>query len=402
MSTGNDASEKNALRSFNVKDFGAAGNNQNDDTSAIQAAVQAAIKEKGGRIHFPSGHYRLTHAIQVTSADRIDITGDGFSTVLHYRADEPAVLWNETSSCRESSIRDLCLTASGANKSPSTPAIALHGGSERSLFSNLLLNSDSARMGSGIEVLKVMDTTTLDNCQFWGVSGTGIKVAQGSEVRIIGGRVIGRDRYSDKSIGIHLTGNNGGVHVVTTDIIALETAMKIGEAGGPSNREIFITHATFDSSIHGLVQIDHSYTSIAGCWAASSDEEQILVDSTATGAIVSISGGTIFNGGAYGKPGGHHGLVVRAGSFMLNGVTVRHNQGTGILVEGAGVKDYAITGCRIADNGTGAVLKGNCYTFTGNVLTRNTSNLIDKGGPVKSLTGNVLHPPSASGAVHIE
>ncbi len=30
MSTENDASEKNALLSFNVKDFGAVGNNQNE------------------------------------------------------------------------------------------------------------------------------------------------------------------------------------------------------------------------------------------------------------------------------------------------------------------------------------------------------------------------------------
>lgn len=402
MSTEQDANDIKLLLFYNVSDFGASGNGQSDDTNAVQAAFQAAIQAKGGRIHFPSGHYRLTRAIQITSADRIDITGDGFSSVLHYHADEPAFLWSETTACRESSVRDLCLAASGSDKSPSTPAISLQGGAERSFFQNLLFNSDSVRVGGGIEVLKVMDTTTLDHCQFWGITGTGIKVAQGSEVRILGGRVIGRDRYSDKSIGIHLTGNNGGVHVATTDIIGLETAMKIGEAGGPSNREIFITHATFDSSIHGVVQVDHSYTSIAGCWAASSDEEQILIDSTATGAIVSISGGTIFNGGAYEKPGNHHGLVVRAGSFMLTGVTVRHNKGTGLLVEGAGVRDYTITGCRIADNGTGAVLNGNHYAFTGNVLSRNKSNLIDQGGPNKSLTGNLLDSPPASGAIQVE
>ena len=36
-----------------------------------------------------------------------------------------------------------------------------------------------------------------------------------------------------------------------------------------------------------------------------------------------ISGGSIFNGGAYGKPGEHNGLVVRAGTFVLSGVTIR-------------------------------------------------------------------------------
>lgn len=69
---------------------------------------------------------------------------------------------------------------------------------------------------------------------------------------------------------------------------------------------------------------------------------------------------------------------------------MRSNQGTGILVEGDGVRDYAITGCRIADNGVGAVLRGDRYTFTGNVLVRNGQHLVDAGGPNKQVGNNVL------------
>ncbi|MHB0999038.1 MAG: glycosyl hydrolase family 28-related protein [Armatimonadota bacterium] len=383
-------------RALNVLDFGAKGDGASDDTSAVQTAIDTMLKAGGGSLYFPAGQYRITRSLKFTSSPRVDIIGDGYSSTILHENDEPCFLWGEGVSCVESSIRDLCISSVKNNKSPDTAAIACLGGSERSFFSNLLINGAGARMGSGIVVDRVMDTTTLNHCLIWGVTGTGVKVARGSEVRIFGARIVGGTNPYESigagSTGVHLTGNNGGVHIVTTDIISLNTGLKIGAPGGPSNREIFITHATFDSSIHGIWQIDNAYTSIAGCWAASSDEDQILIDESAHGAILVVSGGTIFNGGAYGRPGGHNGIVVKAGSFVLSGATIRHNQGTGILV-GERVRDYAITGCRITNNGTGAVLDGDGYAFTGNIVNGNKVNLVNKGGPNKQVTGNVI--PSA-------
>ena len=380
-------------RSLNVVDFGAKGDGKADDTKPIQAAIDAALKAGGGSIYFPSGQYRVTKSLVFTSSPRIDIFGDGYSSTILHENDEPVFLWKEGVSCCESTIRSLCISSVKNDKSPGTAAIACLGGTERSLFSHLLLNGSGARMGSGIVVENVMDTTTLDHCLIWGITGTGLKVARGSEVRIFGARIIGGTNPYDSigagSIGVHLVGNNGGVHIVTTDIISLNTGLMIGSKGGPSNREIFITHATFDSSIHGIWQIDNAYTSIAGCWAASSDNDQILIDESAQGAILSVSGGTIFNGGAYGRGGDHNGIVVRAGTFMLTGVAVRHNKGTGILVDPK-ARDYAITGCKIHNNGVGASLAGDGFALTGNVFAGNGVNLIDKGGPSKQVTGNVI------------
>ena len=179
------------------------------------------------------------------------------------------------------------------------------------------------------------------------------------------------------------------MHIVTTDIIGLHTGLRIGDPGAPSNREVIITHATFDSSVHGIHQVDNTYLSIAGCWTASSDEDQILIDKDSHGAMVVISGGTIFNGGAYGRPTSANGMVVRAGSFMLTGVTVRNNKGTGLLVEGDSVRDYTVTGCRFVENGSAAELRGDNYAFTGNVFARNKKGLTDLGGKSKVVQGNV-------------
>lgn len=369
-------------QTYNVKLFGAKADGSADDTSAIQAAIDAAVTSHGGHVYFPAGRYRVTRSLTFSSADRFDVTGDGRSSALLHENNEPLLLWKEDAPCRECSIRDLSFLSTANDKSPDVPVISCRGGAERSFFGNLLFSSSGAKMGSGIFVEKVMDTTTIDQCVMWSIGGTGIKVAGGSEVRIFGGRITGSNPYvgvGQTTTAIHLPGGNGGVHVVTTDLIGVHTGLRIGDPGAPSNREVFVTHATLDSSIHGIHVLDNSYLSIAGCWTASSDEDQVLIDKDSHGAIVVIAGGTIFNGGAYGRPGKANGMVVRAGSFVLSGVTIRNNKGTGLLVEGDNVRDYAVTGCRFVENGTAAELRGKNYTFTGNVFARNTKGLSDLG-----------------------
>lgn len=384
--------EAGAVVDLSVKAFGAKGDGVADDTAAIQAALDAAAKAGGGHVHFPAGRYRVVRTLVLASADRLDLTGAGASSVLLHESDEPLLLWPEHVACRESSVRHLVFESVKQDKSPATAVFDFRGGAERTLFSHLFFKSNGATIGSGVSVQKVMDTVTFDQCLIWGpMRGTGIRVCRGSAVLVFGGRIIGNDPYKGvigSSIGIHLTTDNGGVHVVGTDIIGLGTGMKIGEVGQTSNREVFLTHTTFDSCVHGLVQVDHAYTSITGCWSASCDEEQILLDHTAEGAILSIAGGTIFNGGAYGRPGGHNGLVVHQGTFTMAGVNVRHNKGHGILI-GPSVRDYAINGCRITDNGTGAILDGSGYVFQGNVLARNGKSLVVNGAANAQQLGNV-------------
>ena len=45
---------------FNVKRFGAKGDNQSDDTQSIQSAINAAAEKGGGVVYFPAGVYRIS------------------------------------------------------------------------------------------------------------------------------------------------------------------------------------------------------------------------------------------------------------------------------------------------------------------------------------------------------
>jgi hypothetical protein len=60
----------------NVKDFGAVGDGVTDDTVAIQAAINAASSINGGAIIFPSGSFRITSQLSITSSG-ISMLGQG-------------------------------------------------------------------------------------------------------------------------------------------------------------------------------------------------------------------------------------------------------------------------------------------------------------------------------------
>lgn len=51
--------EKKDLLAYNVRDFGAKGDAQNDDTGAIQKALDYLVDHGGGTLYFPNGKYRL-------------------------------------------------------------------------------------------------------------------------------------------------------------------------------------------------------------------------------------------------------------------------------------------------------------------------------------------------------
>jgi hypothetical protein len=121
---------------------------------------------------------------------------------------------------------------------------------------------------------------------------------------------------------------------------------------------------------------DNSYVSVAGCWAASSDVHNVFIDANSAGAVVVIAGGTIFNGGVLTSgncSAGCNGLTALSGTFQLTGVDVRFNQGRGVWVpQGSSATGFAVTGCRINNNGMGVSLSaGSGYALTGNVFAGN-------------------------------
>lgn len=63
---------------WNVKDFGAVGDGQADDTSALQAGIQTLMEAGGGTLYFPNGTYLLSKTL------RLDMDGE---TPLIFQSD---------------------------------------------------------------------------------------------------------------------------------------------------------------------------------------------------------------------------------------------------------------------------------------------------------------------------
>lgn len=84
---------------FNVKAYGATGNGSTDDTTAVQAAIDAAIAAGGGVVYFPRGVYKIGGALQDTSRSnaqlllpRINLTAEQITVELRGEFAPPADL----------------------------------------------------------------------------------------------------------------------------------------------------------------------------------------------------------------------------------------------------------------------------------------------------------------------
>jgi len=85
------------MSQVNVRDYGAIGNNVNDDTAAIQSAIDAAASSGGGTVYMPSGTYKLSYKLAtgvtglicLVMRSNVTLMGDGFSTVLRVRDNDP-------------------------------------------------------------------------------------------------------------------------------------------------------------------------------------------------------------------------------------------------------------------------------------------------------------------------
>lgn len=95
----------------NVLDFGAVGDGSNDDTAAIQAAIDAVVAGGGGSVYFPTGTYKLTDTLVVDTGvytQGIILFGEGRNTILNQTGSaKDAVHFSTTQFLQNSGIRDM-------------------------------------------------------------------------------------------------------------------------------------------------------------------------------------------------------------------------------------------------------------------------------------------------------
>jgi Pectate lyase superfamily protein len=171
----------------NVKDFGAVGDGRNDDTSAIQAAFDAAFgssdsphgasgKYSNKPVFFPAGQYRITSALTMRSVQGGLIFGAGIlaTNITNTTSGGTAI---RTNGCAYTCFRDLAIQATGGSGSGSiafdldwdnTGSVALNA----NYFENIAF---SGELGINIGSSGYMGSENVFvNCYFTNCAGQGL------------------------------------------------------------------------------------------------------------------------------------------------------------------------------------------------------------------------------------
>lgn len=172
----------------NVKDYGATGDGETDDTEAIQAAVTAAA-ESGRSVYLPAGSYVSTAAIRAKGA--LHLIGDGmWLTTVTLTADSGFV--DPGTHAASMAVEDIAFDSTGRQRS----AFEIDGGAipsfafRRCRFVNL---AGPNQAPAACEVLSLGDGVFVDclwhNPAAYAGQGTAIRVERatsGNRLRVLG------------------------------------------------------------------------------------------------------------------------------------------------------------------------------------------------------------------------
>ena len=135
---------------LNVKAYGAVGDGVADDTSAIQAALDAAgaSDTASSTVYLPAGNYKITADIQIPRAG-ITLEGDGqLSTIItQATASEHAITWNTSVNSQYTTIRRLGLVGAGGDTSTGTGIYARNDTGPGNFWASQFLLQDVAITG---------------------------------------------------------------------------------------------------------------------------------------------------------------------------------------------------------------------------------------------------------------
>jgi hypothetical protein len=209
-------SSANSSSVVNVQSFGASGDGTTDDTAAFTHALSFLLsRPHGGVLYVPAGAYLITSTIAVPSTDAFTLQGDGWVSSIIWNTPSHLFQWPSSGPASNILIQDIKVSVPSSWGPSSVPlfAFSFPAGLTQSLIRHIKVDNPSYKgYGvSGIDMGLVSDTNEVVSCVLWLLTGTGIRIGKGSEIRVSGGRVIslGALQSPAGSIGVHVTGNNG-------------------------------------------------------------------------------------------------------------------------------------------------------------------------------------------------
>ena len=336
-----------------VMDFGAVGDGSNDDTAAIQAALNT-----GKYVYLPKGTYKTTSTLNVT-IDSTGMYGEGQSSLI-----QPSFVSGDIFAIGDGSNQISELNFNNFLIWPSVVKTSGYAFNCRFITSSTWTNVFVGSLNVYV-THRLYDGFYFDRfgeCKVSGgqiiVAETGIK-ARGNSDQTFGAELSFSDslRIVDATKGIWIGGACGGIYLNRMDVSQCTNGAYFDDTlqPGVQNREIFFS---------------------PGCTIDSSKEWGIIFRANG-GAVVQANGLWLANSGtALATAGGA--LIESTGSFAWSNLICYYNKYDGINIT-AGAHNFS--GGYIRNSGTGAS-GGNGITATGFAFLSITGMAIHNNGNV--------------------
>jgi len=179
--------ESKLRESVSVKDFGAVGDGATDDTTEIQAAIDAVSAGVGGELYFPAGTYIMNGATGLTLKTGVMIKGDGMGlTTIKNNTDS----WRYVFLCTEGDnvgFESLTIDGNWPTREPVTvdidglrgEGIVINVGDNAEDINNLKISNvevkNTGHYGIGLQTVNVI-SGTINNVHFKNIGGDCIDI----------------------------------------------------------------------------------------------------------------------------------------------------------------------------------------------------------------------------------
>ena len=381
----------------NVKDFGAVGDGVTDDTTGIQAAINAANSKGGALIEIPAGTYKLSSALTITQPNFIKGAGIGITILVQTNGTADCLFFNYSTFLAGGGLEDISIHA--GIKNPINPAVM-------------------GSTGNGLRIKKSNGGFSAQRVDIRSFS-TGIRIAESYYVRVIDFQVLYADNFGvildtpnggatsaghlfskGKISNFGFTGNNSssigicfkqssGDFLDSIDVTTFNTGVQIKPtATDDSVLFLFANQVLADSCLNDSWDIDGTVPNKIGalefveCWAAFSvNGNGVRIRGNPTG--IQWTSGRIRENGRHGilVEGGqnisilgahisqnsrsldraYNGInIVSANSISINATRIGNfasglptQQGDGIKVEATFAGELQVIGCDLSGAGAG-------------------------------------------------
>jgi hypothetical protein len=365
---------------ISVKDFGALGDNSNDDTAEIQAAIDAA-QSAGAALHFPAGTYKINGTLTIT--EPLDLYGDGArrTIIRQTHATANVVYFNYATLKLGGGLHDMSIEAgagwlTGGFQGTGTTGVGLAIFNVLTAF--VVENFQIANCGYGITI-----DSTGGNAGSWGIfinnfhilycASFGIRIAAsgdpGGQRWITNGQISnnGFTGTNTSSVGMRWF-QSGGDYVRAVDVTSFNEGIVLApESGQGAVAYLFMDTLVGDTCVAAGWSIVGTHAPIIGCSFVN-----------CWGAYTSAGPGLTMDGAS-----------TNVNALHFTNFKARENDGSGIVINRG--SNISFTDVHCAQNGQDAD-----NTLPGVQINANAGNVSFFGGRIGNFA-SVLPNDQADG-----